>query len=181
MTHASPVKRLEAGLCVIAEDPVAHAAVGPMSVGENFMLTRAPLDGKGHILRPRRLLAATREMVSGSPFPMPALDRPLETLSGGNVQRVVIVRELQSHCRFLLAYYPSRGLDVASARAVQQMLVDLRARGAAILLVSEDFDELEALSDEVVVLYHGQVAGSFGRGSIEPMTLGRVMTGGRTA
>lgn len=178
MTTASPAKRLEAGLCLISEDPVAHAAVGPMSVGENLMLSRAPLNGRGSVLRPRKLLAATRAIVASSPFPMPALDRTLETLSGGNVQRVVIVRELRDHCRFLLAFYPSRGLDVASARAVQQMLVDLRDAGAAILLVSEDFDELEALSDEVAVIFHGAVAGTFRRGEIDPMTLGRLMTGG---
>jgi simple sugar transport system ATP-binding protein len=179
VTHASPAKRLEAGLCVISEDPVSHAAVGPMSVRENLMLTRAPLDGKGHFLRPRRLLDATRGIVDQSPFTLPALDRILETLSGGNVQRVVIARELRSHCRFLIAYYPSRGLDVASARSVQKALVELRDSGAAILLISEDFDELEALSDEVVVLYHGEIAGHFGRGSIEPMAIGRLMTGGR--
>ena len=179
MTGASPARRLEAGLCVISEDPVLHGAVGPMSVGENFWLTRAPIDGKGRILRPRRLMGATRDVMLGSPFPMPALDRALETLSGGNVQRVVIVRELQAHCRFLLAYYPSRGLDLASSRAVQQMLVDLRDAGAAILLVSEDFDELEALSDEVVVLHHGHVVGKFGRGSIDPMRVGHLMTGGK--
>jgi len=181
VTGSSPARRLEAGLCVISEDPVAHSAVGPMSVGENFMLTRAPMHGKGRILNPRRLLATTRALVERSPFPMPALSRTLETLSGGNVQRVVIVRELQSHCRFLLAYYPSRGLDVASSRAVQQILVDLRASGAAILLVSEDFDELEGLSDEVLVLYHGGVVGSFQRGSIDAMAVGRLMTGGHVA
>ncbi|HET7717588.1 MAG TPA: ABC transporter ATP-binding protein [Bauldia sp.] len=181
MTKASPATRLAAGLCVISEDPVAHSAVGPMSVGENFMLTRAPLQGKGRILNPRRLLAATRAIVARSPFPMPALSRTLETLSGGNIQRVVIVRELQTHCRYLLAYYPSRGLDVASSRAVQQILVDLRSEGAAILLISEDFDELEALSDDVVVLYHGEIVGEFQRGSIDPMDVGRLMTGGRSA
>jgi len=181
MTKASPAKRLEAGLCVVSEDPVAHAAVGPMSVGENFMLSRAPLDGRSRLLRPRRLVNATRAIVAGSPFPMPALNRTLETLSGGNVQRVVIVRELRPHCRFLLAYYPSRGLDMASSRAVQQMLVDLRDAGAAILLVSEDFDELQALSDEVVVLFHGSVVGSFSRGAVDPMQIGRLMTGGALA
>ena len=178
VTHASPARRLEAGLCVISEDPVLHGAVGPMSVRENLMLTRAPLAGKGRVLRPRRLLGATSALLQRSPFPMPALNRAVETLSGGNVQRVVIVRELQSHCRFLLAYYPSRGLDVASSRAVQQMLIDLRAEGAAILLVSEDFDELRALSDQVVVLHHGQVAGSFLRGDVDPMRVGHLMTGG---
>ncbi|MBI2765389.1 MAG: ATP-binding cassette domain-containing protein [Chloroflexi bacterium] len=181
VTRASPARRLESGLCVVSEDPVAFGAVGAMSVSENFMLTRAPVDGKGRILRTRRLLAAAARLASRSPFPMPALGRKLETLSGGNVQRVVIVRELQSHCRFLLAYYPSRGLDVASSRAVQQMLVDLRAQGAAILLVSEDFDELRALSDEVLVLYHGEVVGTFGRSAVDPMRVGQLMTGGRAA
>ena len=178
MTHASPAQRLRAGLCLIAEDPVAHGAVGPMTVGENFMLTRAKIDGKGRVLRPGRLRAAATALSAASPFPMPALSRVLETLSGGNVQRVVIVRELQPHCRYLLAYYPSRGLDVASARAVQRMLVELRDAGAAVLLVSEDLDELQALADEVLVLHHGHVVGKFARGTIDPMRVGHLMTGG---
>jgi simple sugar transport system ATP-binding protein len=178
MTHASPATRLEAGLSVVSEDPVLHGAVGPMSVGENFMLTRAKVDGKGRVLQPRRLAAAAKALAARSPFPMPAITRTLETLSGGNVQRVVIVRELQAHCRFLLAYYPSRGLDVASARAVQQMIIDLRDQGTAILLVSEDFDELQALCDEVIVLHHGHVVGKFARGSVDPMRVGHLMTGG---
>ena len=178
MTHASPARRLEAGLCVVSEDPVLQSAVGAMSVSENLMLTRAHVDGKGSLLKPRRLVAATAALAARSPFPMPAVTRTLETLSGGNVQRVVLVRELQAHCRFLLVYYPSRGLDVASARAVQQMVVDLRDRGAAVLLVSEDFDELAALSDQVVVMHHGHVVGRFNRGAVDPMRVGHLMTGG---
>ncbi|TAJ19787.1 MAG: ATP-binding cassette domain-containing protein, partial [Dehalococcoidia bacterium] len=178
VTHASPSARLEGGLCVVSEDPVTQSAVGPMNVGENFMLTRAKVDGKGALLNPRRLIATANALVARSPFPMPALRRTLETLSGGNVQRVVLVRELQAHCRFLLVYYPSRGLDVASSRAVQQMIVDLRDQGAAVLLISEDLDELTALSDEVVVLHQGHVAGRFPRGSVDPMRVGHLMTGG---
>jgi simple sugar transport system ATP-binding protein len=181
VTTASPAKRLEAGLCIVAEDPVLQSAVGPMSIGENFMLTRAEIDGKGRLLNPRRLSAAANALVARSPFPMPALTRTLETLSGGNVQRVVIVRELQEHCRFLLVYYPSRGLDVASSRAVQRMIVELRDQGSAVLLVSEDFDELSALCDEVVVLHHGHVVGQFARGSLDPMRVGHLMTGGTDA
>ena len=181
VTHTSPAKRLEAGLCVVSEDPVLQSAVGAMTVGENFMLTRAHVDGKGRLLKPRRLAAATAALAARSPFPMPDVTRTLETLSGGNVQRVVLARELQPHCRFLLVYYPSRGLDVASARAIQQMIVDLRDQGAAILLVSEDFDELAALSDEVVVMHHGHVVGQFARGSVDPMRVGHLMTGGTDA
>ena len=178
VTHAPPAKRLEAGLCVVSEDPVLQSAVGAMSVGENFMLTRAKVDGKGSLLNLRRLATAAAALAARSPFPMPAVTRSLETLSGGNVQRVVLVRELQPHCRFLLVYYPSRGLDVGSARAVQQLIVDLRDQGAAVLLVSEDFDELAALSDEVVVMHHGHVVGTFARGSVDQMRVGHLMTGG---
>ena len=178
VTHASPAARLEVGLCVVSEDPVVQSAVGPMNVGENFMLTRAKVDGKGSLLNLRRLIASVSALTARSPFPMPALTRTLETLSGGNVQRVVLVRELQAHCRFLLVYYPSRGLDVASSRAVQQMIVDLRDQGAAVLLISEDLDELTALSDSVVVLHHGHVVGTFPRGSVDPMRVGHLMTGG---
>lgn len=178
VTHASPARRLGAGLRIVSEDPVLQSAVGPMSVGENFMLTRAEIDGKEAILHPRRLRAAVSARIAGSPFPMPAVTRTLETLSGGNVQRVVLTRELQPDGRFFLIYYPSRGLDVASSRAVQQNIIDLRDRGAAILLVSEDLDELVALSDEVIVMHHGHVAGQFPRGDFDPMRLGHLMTGG---
>lgn len=178
VTHASPATRLEMGLCIVSEDPVLQSTVGPMSIAENFMLTRAKVDGKGALLNLRRLVTAATALAARSPFPMPDINRTLETLSGGNVQRVVIVRELQRHCRFLLVYYPSRGLDVASSRAVQQMIVNLRDQGAAVLLVSEDLDELTALSDQVVVLHHGHVVGEFARGSVDPMRVGHLMTGG---
>jgi len=177
VTGASPASRLAAGLRIVAEDPVAQSAVGAMSIRENFMLTRARVDGKGVLLNLRRLAAAAAALAARSPFPVPAITRPLETLSGGNVQRVVLVRELQPHGRFLLVYYPSRGLDVASSRAVQQLIIDLRDQGAAVLLVSEDFDELEALSDQLLVMHHGHVVGSFARGSVDWLRVGRLMTG----
>ena len=96
VTHRSAGERLAAGLGVVAEDPVTQGGVGPMSVRENLMLTRGPFPGKGSVFLALRKVAHTAAAIAErSPFPMPALARQLETLSGGNVQRVVLVREMQ--------------------------------------------------------------------------------------
>lgn len=178
VTHRSAGERLASGLGVVAEDPVVQGGVGPMSVRENLMLTRGPFPGKGSVFLALRKVAHTAAAIAErSPFPMPALARQLETLSGGNVQRVVLAREIRDHSQYLLAYYPSRGLDVASSRAVQRLLVAHRDEGAAVLLVSEDLDELMALSDTIVVMRHGAVAGILQRPQFDPHHIGKLMTG----
>src|SRR5947209_20249699 len=92
---------------------------------------------------------------------MPALEAAIGTLSGGNVQRVVFAREVARKPKLLLSYYPTRGMDVPSARAARELLRTLRAAGTAILLVSEDLDELFALSDRLVVMHRGHIVGTF--------------------
>ena len=86
-------------------------------------------------------------------------------------------REFTDHARYLIAYYPARGLDAASTRAVHEQLLAIRARGGAVLLVSEDLDELMALCDRIAVVYHGRIAGEFKRDEADVMELGRLMTG----
>jgi ABC-type uncharacterized transport system ATPase subunit len=85
---------------------------------------------------------------------------------------------MTDHAKYLLAYYPARGLDAASTRSVHEQLLALRARGCAVLLVSEDLDELTALCDRIAVVYHGHLAGQFNRGQVDIMEIGRLMTGG---
>jgi simple sugar transport system ATP-binding protein len=86
--------------------------------------------------------------------------RRLETLSGGNVQRVLIVRALASQPGLLVAAYPTRGLDLATALATHELLLAQADRGAGVLLMSEDLDELFLLSDRIVVLHGGKIAAS---------------------
>jgi simple sugar transport system ATP-binding protein len=179
VTRLSTSRRLDLGLGIIAEDPVVQGGVGPMSVRENLMLTRGPFPGKGSLLLALRSIARTAASIAErAPFPLPALSRNLETLSGGNVQRVVLARELQPHNHYLVAYYPSRGLDVASSRAVQRSLVARRDAGCAVLLISEDLDELFALSDSIVVMHEGYIAGQFERRDFDARRIGVLMTGG---
>ncbi len=106
------------------------------------------------------------------------LDVPVATLSGGNQQKIVVGRALVDHPEFLLAYNPTRGIDVGAAALVQSRLVQARNDGAAILLISFELDEILALADRVLVLFNGSIAGAFDGASADRGELGRLMAGG---
>jgi len=116
--------------------------------------------------------------LSGVDVHSPGHDHVLLAVDEVDVALVVLAREMTDHAKYLLAYYPARGLDAASTRSVHEQLLALRQRGCAVLLVSEDLDELMALCDRIAVVYHGHIAGEFSRGEANVMELGRLMTGG---
>lgn len=90
-----------------------------------------------------------------------------------------MAREVGRQPKVLLAYYPARGLDVANAEAMRQLLVRCKKEGAAVLLFSEDMEELFSLSDRLLVLYHGQIVGHLGRSEFDAHRVGHLMTGGQ--
>jgi ABC-type uncharacterized transport system ATPase subunit len=110
-------------------------------------------------------------------FPRPTFEAPIATLSGGNLQRVVLVRELAHEPKLIVALYPTRGLDARSTLAVRALLRGARDAGAAVLIVSEDLDELFAVSDRLVVLYRGAIAGEFGPDDFRAEAVGPLMVG----
>jgi simple sugar transport system ATP-binding protein len=110
-------------------------------------------------------------------FPMPATTGQVAALSGGNLQRAVLARELAHDPALIVALYPTRGLDVPSATAVRARLLDARAAGSAILLVSEDLDELFAHCDRLVVMFGGAVAGEVVPAQFDVSVVGPLMTG----
>jgi ABC-type uncharacterized transport system ATPase subunit len=107
-------------------------------------------------------------------------DTPAASLSGGNQQKVVIARELEHAERVLIAAQPTRGLDVGAIEFVHQKLLDQRAAGRAVLLVSFELDEILQLADRILVLYEGEIVGEFGPGVSEE-ELGVAMLGGARA
>ncbi|MDP7620228.1 MAG: heme ABC transporter ATP-binding protein, partial [Dehalococcoidia bacterium] len=98
-------------------------------------------------------------------------------LSGGNLQRVVLARELSRTPRVLIACYPTRGLDVKTAEMTRSLLVSARKQGTAVLLISEDLDELFALSDRLFVMYEGAIVHESSPRQTTPREVGLVMTG----
>jgi simple sugar transport system ATP-binding protein len=109
----------------------------------------------------------------------PTIDAPVRILSGGNLQRLILAREIDSAPKVLIAVQPTRGLDVGAIEGVHQLLLDLRAKGTGILLISEELEELLALADRVLVMYEGRVTANFDSptgGDVE--AIGLQMTGG---
>ena len=91
----------------------------------------------------------------------PTLDTQARILSGGNLQRLILAREIDSAPTLLVAVQPTRGLDVGAIEGIHQLLLDLRATGTAILLISEELDELLAIADRLLVMFEGRVTASF--------------------
>jgi len=102
---------------------------------------------------------------------------PAKALSGGNVQRLVLARELGLDPQLIVALYPTRGLDVPTTNAAQRAIVAARDAGAGVLLISEDLGELFALSDRLIVLYHGKIVGEFKPSETNMTQIGYLMTG----
>ena len=110
---------------------------------------------------------------------MPRLNTPIQTLSGGNMQRIVFARELYRQPRILFVYHPTRGLDIAAVQVVYGVLRRARDEGAGIVIVSEDMDELLTLCDRLAVMYHGEIVGELPSEGADLHEIGLLMTSGR--
>jgi simple sugar transport system ATP-binding protein len=176
-TRWSVARIRERGTASIPDDPLALAAVPGLTVRENLALGTGRRYRTGLGLDWARLARVMDAGVARLGFPSLAYDSRAGVLSGGNLQRVVLVRELAHDPKLIVALYPTRGLDARSADALRGVLCGARAAGAAVLLVSEDLDELFAVSDRLIVLRDGQVAGSFLPAAFRAETVGPCMVG----
>ena len=169
---------LRRGVGVIPEDPFADAMVPEMRVDENLMLAGLSRGGgSGFWLNRGKIASGDQGMRSAFPLQLAAPEARVRRLSGGNVQRVLLAGELRQEVSVLLAYYPTRGLDVLSAESTRRLLLQQRDSGAAVVLISEDLDELLALSDRLMVMYRGAVVGEFDSNDASVQEIGLLMTG----
>jgi simple sugar transport system ATP-binding protein len=165
------------GVASIPDEPLALACVSGLTVRENLVLGSRQRYRAGLGLDWKRLDIDMARSFARLAFARPSFGARAATLSGGNLQRVVLARELAHEPRLIVALYPTRGLDARSAVTLRSLLRDARDRGAAVLIVSEDLDELFGLSDRVVVLYRGAIAGEFGSESFHAEAVGSLMVG----
>jgi simple sugar transport system ATP-binding protein len=153
--------------------------IGSMGIGQNLMLKQHSTPPFSHhgIMHWRRVRQSAAKLAKEFDIRTSSLDTPISTLSGGNQHMVVLARELGlSQPKIIIAMNPTRGLDVAATRFVHQQLLAHRARGAAILLISSELDEVLQLGDRVGVLFNGRLTMSdFPRDGVEK--IGRLMAG----
>jgi simple sugar transport system ATP-binding protein len=162
----------------VVADPVQQFVVPGLTVGEHAALWRSSSGGKRlkfEFKAAREQLAEASDRVE---LRVAASERKLADLSGGNIQRVVLALALGEDSKVLVVSYPTRGLDVRTTEVTRSLLLAAREAGSAVVLVSEDLDELLALSDRIAVLAKGRIAGTVPRAGTDRQRLGQLMTGG---
>jgi general nucleoside transport system ATP-binding protein len=184
VTRYNLYERRRLGLALIPEDRDREGVCAQLSIAENLLGNRyrdRPYALAG-VLQRRPLLELSHDLMGRYAVRAEGPSALVKTLSGGNVQKVVVARELSGQPQVVLAVHPSRGIDIGAMRAVHQELLDLASAGSAILLVSGDLDEIFALSDRILTLFEGTVTGEVARATATREVVGRLMLGtGRAA
>ncbi len=178
LTQFHPAAAIAAGIAHVPPDRRRQSVVGQMSLRENAVLNRVLLRrlARGPFLHPAASRRVARELVERYAIVADSLEAPATTLSGGNLQRLIVARALAVEPRLLVAFNPTRGLDVAAARAVYDAFDAALQRGAAVLLISTDLDEILEMSDRVAVLYRGCLSAAL-HAPVSTEQLGLMMAG----
>jgi ABC-type uncharacterized transport system ATPase subunit len=164
----------------LPEEPLLNACVPRMTVAENLFLRdfdRPPFVTGRWFLDRGAMRDAARQLIAQYRIAAPGPEVPVEALSGGNVQRVVLARELSGLVEVLIAANPCFGLDIAATADIRAQIMEMRNRGAAVLLVSEDLDELFELADRMLVMFSGRIVYESATSETDRATLGRYMVG----
>ena len=164
----------------LPEEPLKNAAVRRMSVAENIAFRsfdKPPLASWGWWLKPMQMKQKAEELIARYRVKTPSPDVPIENLSGGNVQRAILARELSADVDVLIVANPCFGLDFASVAEIRAQIIDQRNKGAAVLLVSEDLDEILELSDRVAVMSGGRINYITPIAEADRNTIGKYMAG----
>jgi len=161
VTSCSVRQIIDAKVSHIPEDRKGMGLIPNMSVIENTMLKsyRDPAICPGWMLDHKAIRARAQKLVAAFGIKTATIDCPVRLMSGGNLQRLLLAREISATPDVIVAIYPVRGLDVAATESIHQLLVEQRNQGTSILLVSEDLDEIFKLADRVAVIYEGQIVG----------------------
>ena len=172
-------KRVDSGLAYIPEERMRDGAIREFSVQENIFLHdhASPKFTHGIFLDFPRMRSFATELVTKFNVKTPGLDTPIKNLSGGNIQKLIMARELSRQPKILIASQPTRGVDIGSTEYIHQRLLQQREEGTAIFLISEDLDEIRVLSDRIAVLYEGRIMGIVDRDQATVEQIGLMMAG----
>ena len=171
---------IRSGVAHVPEDRTGVGSAPNLSVADNLMMKsyREPPIARGWVIDVTAARKAATSLKDGYSIAAPSIDTQARLLSGGNLQRLILAREIESRPRLLVAVQPTRGLDVGAIEAVHRLLLARRDAGAAAILISEDLDELLALSDRIAVIYEGLILGTFDAADADVHEIGLLMTGG---
>lgn len=165
VSHFSPARFIAEKISHIPEDRNKMGLIGRLSVQDNLLLKslaspRFAYAG-GWLLRRRAMARHAREIQQTYDIRCASVDQEIRNLSGGNQQKAILARELEKDTDLLVAVHPTRGLDIGATKYVHDKMIEARDRGAGVLLISADFDEVLKLSDRIAVMFEGEIAGLY--------------------
>ena len=175
----NPRVLVERGLAHIPEDRHKHGLVLPYTIADNLVLNTyyQPPFARGLQRDGQAILENSNRLIAQFDVRAPSSVVSADTLSGGNQQKVIVARELSRPVRLLIANQPTRGLDVGSIEYIHSEIVEMRDKGAAVLLVSAELDEIMSLSDRIAVMFHGQIVATIDAETATREELGLLMAG----
>ncbi len=178
-TNKDPKQIRQMGLAYVPESRMKEGVVAEFTVAENVILVdhdRPPLSRRG-FLDFKAINDRCQDLVDRFTVKTPTLDTPTSNLSGGNIQKLIIAREISSEPDVLIAAQPTRGVDIGAAEYIHERLMDQRRNGVAILLISEDLDEVMGLSDRIAVMFEGEIMAIVDAADATVERLGLLMAG----
>jgi simple sugar transport system ATP-binding protein len=179
ITNHSPKEIITMGLAYIPEERNRDGMIREFNVAENLIMRdtdQEPFSKRG-FLNFKAIASQANRMVERFVIKTPTIDTPMKSLSGGNAQKVILARELSRQPSVLLAAQPTRGVDIGATEYIRQLIIEQRAHGTATLLISEDLDEILALSDRIAVIFKGQIMGVLEGNQATAEKLGLMMAG----
>jgi general nucleoside transport system ATP-binding protein len=179
LRNADAEEAIEKGIAHVPEDRMGTGVAPSLSIADNLILKshkRPPVSRLG-ILRRSQALTNARDLMKRFAVSAPGAETPTRLLSGGNVQKVVLARELSGDPIVIVAANPTRGLDVGATESVRALLIEAASRGVGILLISEDLDEILILADRIAVIYEGRIVGVVPRAGADVQHIGLMMAG----
>ncbi len=179
ITGLSPKQLIEKGLSFIPEERNRDGMIRDFTVSENLIMREIdkPPYSKRGFFDFKAISGQASELVARFNVKTPSIETPMKNLSGGNAQKVILARELARQPRVLLAAQPTRGVDIGATEYIHELIIQQRAAGTATLLISEDLDEVLALSDRIAVIFQGQIMGILSREEATAEKLGLMMAG----
>jgi simple sugar transport system ATP-binding protein len=181
ITNCSAREITDLNVAHIPAERIRMGIVPALSIRENLILKkyrRSPFSYRG-FLDNKEIEENARHAISDYQIAAPSCETPAKLLSGGNIQRVILARELSENPSLIVAVHPTYGLDIGATEQVRQVLLVQRGRGAATLLISEDLEEIMTLSDRILVLFNGEVMGILDAESADIEEIGLMMAGTR--
>ena len=177
--NLGPQKRRDLSISFVPENRLGHSAVPELSLSENILLSQFPKNNflKNGIILKNNIDDYANNVINNFNVVTPGNDAKASSLSGGNLQKYVIGREISSNPKLLIISHPTWGIDAGAEHAIRESLIDLAQNGTSIIVISQDLDELLEITHKISVIYNGKLSNAFNTNEVEIEKIGLLMGG----